>query len=110
MPDAGRYRYGTEKLYLAVSYAATAPGDARARLEGTFSQLHVLRPEHLPPEAWVRVQRVLSRIASGEGSVAANTHRMKNATAAKLLKDIWEAHEIVERAYAEDAASVRPPR
>ncbi len=100
--DAGRYRYGAEKLCLAVSYAATAAGDARARLEGTFSQLFVLRPEHLPPEVWEKISRVLARLTSGDGVVANNTWRMKNATASKLLKDVWDAYKIVERAYQDD--------
>lgn len=91
-----------EKLYLAVRYAATAAGDARARLEGTYSQIMVLREEHLPPEAWSKVASVLDRLAAGDGVVASNTRRMKNATAARLLSDIWDAYEIAERAYEAD--------
>jgi|SRR5712692_9450823 len=102
MLDAGRYRYGTEKLYLAVRYAATAQGDARARLEGTFSQLHVLREEHVPPDAWQKITGVVKRLTAGEDTVQSNTRRMKNATAAKLLGDVWDVYEIVERAYQAD--------
>jgi hypothetical protein len=102
MLDTGRYRYGTEKLSLAVRYAATAAGDARARLEGTFSQLHVLREQHVPPDAWQKISGVIQRLTDGEGTVEANAHRMKNSTAARLLSDIWEAYESVERAYQAD--------
>ena len=102
MLDAGRYRYGTEKLSLAVRYAATAAGDARDRLEGTFPQLHVLREQHLPPDAWQKISAVMKRLTEGDGTVQANAHRMKNTTAAKLLTDIWEAYELVERAYQAD--------
>ena len=105
MTDVDRYRYAAEKLYLAVSYAATAAGDARTRLEGTFSQLQVLRQEHVPSEAWGRLAGVLERLTSGEGTVATNAHRMKNVTAAKLLRDIWDAYEIVKRAHDENAAA-----
>jgi hypothetical protein len=104
MLDVGRYRYGTEKLSLAIRYAATAAGDARARLEGTFSQLHVLREQHLPPDAWEKISVVMKRLTEGERKVTANAHRMKNSTAAKLLSHIWEAYESVERAYQADVS------
>jgi len=102
MLDTGRYRYGTEKLSLAVRYAATAEGDARARLEGTFSQLHVLREEHVPPDAWRKISGVMKRLRQADTTVQANTRRMRNATAARLLSDVWDAYESVERAYQAD--------
>jgi hypothetical protein len=101
---AGRYRYAKEKLSLTVRYVATAAGDARSRLEGTYSQIHLLREEHVPPDAWQKISGVMKRLTEGEGEgkVQANARRVKNATAAKLLGDIWEAYEIVERAYQTD--------
>ena len=100
--DAGRYRYGAEKLYSVIRYSARAPGDARARLAGAYSELVLVRKEHLPPTAWALVTAVLKRLTRGDVSVKTNTRMMKNTTAARLLGDLWDAHEIVRRAYDRD--------
>jgi hypothetical protein len=101
-PDPGRYRYGAEKLSSAVRYAARAPGDARARIAGVYSEMVLLRREHLPQRAWVLVAAIVERLTHG-GSVAENTRRMKNNTAARLLRDMWDAFEITQRAYDRDS-------
>ena len=105
------FRYAHEKLYLAVAYAATAAGDARARIEGVWSHIHGLRAEDLPPDAWAKVSSVLNRLHSqsgmdmnavnklGWGIVSQNAKSMTNRTASKLLKQTWEAYESVKEAY-----------
>jgi len=103
--DSGRYRYGAEKLYMAVHYAVIGQRDARARLEGAYSQLHVLRPEHMPPEAWRTVGEVTTRIRGGDGKIQSNTRKMRNSTASKLLSQLWDAYRIAERAYEIDIGS-----
>lgn len=100
--DAGRYRYGAEKLYSVIRYSARAPGDARARLAAAYSELALLREEHLPPTAWRLVAGVRKRLVRGDLSVKENTRWMKNTTAARLLGTLWDAHEIVRRAYDRD--------
>jgi len=103
--DSGRYRYGAEKLYMAVHYAVVGQRDARARLEGAYTQLHVLRSEHMPPEAWRKVDAVLKRLTAGDGKIQSNTRTMRNSTASKLLSNIWDAYRIVEHAYEVDMGS-----
>ncbi len=100
--NAGRYRYGAEKLSSVIRYSARAPGDARTRLAGAYSELVLLRKNHLPPAAWALVAAVLERLTRGALSVKANTLAMRNTTAARLLGDVWDANEIVRRAYDRD--------
>ena len=105
MLDSGRYRYGAEKLYMAVHYAVIGQRDARGRLEGAYSQLHVLRSEHMPPKAWRKVEAVLKRLRAGDGKIQSNTRKMRNSTASRLLSELWDAYRIVDRAYEIDIGS-----
>ena len=78
-------------------------GDARTRIAGVYGELVLLQREHVPRTAWALIASVRERLTRGGVSVRENTRRMKNNTAARLLRVTWDAHEITRQAYDRDS-------
>ena len=86
-------RYARDKFENAVYALAVGPGDVRSRLYSAFVELLIVTPDDLPSSLRRRYRSVRSRLSKHEargreGRVLATLSRMRNATGAKIAKDI----------------------
>ena len=99
-----QHSYVLEKLTNTVDLLATHPGDARARLKDAYLSFHTLTPDDFPPEhqakwAWIMSEMVkfgpIISEYNGEvwrGAVENTMRRIRNSTAAKIAKAIYELY------------------
>ena len=100
------YSYTVEKLTAALESLATHPGDARERLGSAFLIFHTLTEKDFPPEYQEKWKWVMDKITKSgpildykgdvwRGSVENTMRRIKNKTASKILKVIYELYWVV---------------
>lgn len=99
--DCGRISYAAEKFEGLCRTLAVGKGDARERLIDTFTTIHVVEPDDLPPPLRQHLARVYEQMTEREprhqyeGSVEATVRTMKNATAAQILERLVDLADAI---------------
>src|SRR5262245_34961142 len=106
------FRYAKEKLSGTIQYLATAPGDARDRMSKAYLGFHTLKGDDFPEplrKRWTWVMAQMTKYGpyfnpydKGHlitGSVEHTMSRIKNKTAAKIAKEIFDLNWELENNY-----------
>jgi hypothetical protein len=101
--DGNRYSYAVQKLTTALSILVAHTGDARKRLNVAYLSFHTLQERDFPPplqKKWRWVMKELTKFGPlldyegrpWRGSVGNTTRRIRNSTASKIIKVIYELY------------------